>query len=378
MNHVERLAQLGQSYWLEEAAEASDLTEEAVQQAVSLGYSGVAGCRLLTPEALHAGEIYDEAIISLIEDRRGIDAGGICEQLMLQDCCTLADLWADEYATSGHSPGLVAVPILPLGLDDPAQIRAEARRIAKSMNRRNIVVKIPSGPATVAAISDLVADNVSIYITNLRDRERVSQVLDAYREGLEYRAEKGLPLDGIQCLAGVNISGIDQAVDCLLDESIEFETNLELQIELEQKKGRTAIATARLAAAAVAQRSRSAQWNILQRQRANPLQMVWENLRETQACTTASYFKSLIGSNTICCLPLDALQDLAADTEATVSLHQGYSQAQMLFSRLAQLGIDLHQKMDDEDYLQAEDELERFLTVLETISERRASPSLST
>lgn len=378
MNQVERLAQLGQSFWLEEAAEVSDLTEEAVKQAVSSGYSGVAGCRLLTPEALHAGEIYDEAIIGLVEDRRGIDAGGICEQLMLQDCCTLADLWADKYATSGRTRGLVAVPILPLGLDDPAQIRSEARRIAKSINRRNIVVKIPSSPATVAVISDLIADNVSIYVTNLRDRERVSQVLDAYREGLEYRADKGLPLDEIQCFAGINISGIDNAVDCLLDESIEFETDMELQIELEQKKGRAAIATARLAAAAVAQRSRSAQWNVLQRKRAHPLQMVWENLRETQACTTASYFRSLIGPNTICCLPPDVLQELAAETEATVSLHQGYSQAQMLFSRLAQLGIDMHRKMDDEDYKQLELELEQFLAVLETISERRASPSLST
>ncbi len=377
MNQVDRLVQLGQHYWLEEAMTAADLTEESVQQAVSLGFSGVAGCRLLTPEALQAGELYDETMLRLVEERRGIDASGICERLMLRDCSVLADLWFDQYTASSHARGLVAVPVRPQGLDDPAQIRAEARRIARHMNRRNFVVKIPSSPAALTAMPDLITDNVSVYMSNLRDRERISQVLDSYRAGLERRASNGLPLEGIHCLVGVNIAGIDNVVDALLDEAIELEPNLEQKLELEQKKGRAAIATARLAAAIVAQRSRGAQWNALQRQAAHPLQLVWENLQDTQVCTTASYFRSLIGPHTICCLPAAALPELAAEADPTVSLYQGYAQAQLLFAELARLGLDIQQKMETEDTQHAEDELERFLTVLEIISERRASPSFS-
>ncbi len=378
MYQVERLVQLGQNYWLEEATTAADLTAESVQQAIRLGFSGVAGCRLLTPAALQAGERYDEALLRLVEHRRGIDASGICEKLMLQDCSLLADLWFDLYAVSGHARGLVAVPMLSQGLDNPAQIRAEARHIARHLNRRNVAVKIPASPAALTALPDLIADNVSIYVSNLRDRERVSQVLDAYRTGLERRAANGLPLAGVHCLAGVNIAGIDEAVDALLDAAIEFELNLEQQLELEQKKGRAAIATARLTAAIVAQRSRGAQWNALQRQEAHPLQLVWENLQDTQVCTTTAYFRSLIGPNTICCLPTAAaLPELAADTEATVSLYQGYAQAQSFFAELARLGLDIQQKMEDEDAQRAEDELEQLLTVLEIIAERRVSPPLS-
>ena len=377
MNQVDRFVQLGQHYWLEEAIAASDLTEESVQQAVSLGFSGVADCRLLTPETLQAGELYDETMLRLVEDRRGIDASGICERLMLRDCSVLADLWFDQYAASSHARGLVAVPVLPQGLDDPAQIRTEARRIARNMNRRNFVVKIPSSPAALMAMPDLITNNVSVYVSNLRDRERISQVLDSYRTGLERRASNGLPLESVHCLAGVNIAGIDNAVDALLDEAIELEPNLEQQLELEQKKGRAAIATARLAAAIVAQRSRGAQWNALQRQEAHPLQLVWENLQDTQVCTTSSYFQNLIGPHTICCLPAETLPELAADADPTVSLYQGYAQAQLLFAELARLGLDIQQKMETEDSQHAEDEMERFLTVLEIISERRASPSFS-
>ncbi len=377
MNQVDRLAQLGQAYWLEEVTTAADLTEESVQQVISLGFSGVADCRLLTPDALHAGVLYDEAMLRLVAGRRGIDASGICEKLMLQDCSVLADLWFDRYADSSHAQGLVAVPMQPQGLDDPARLRSEARRIARNMNRRNFAIKIPSGPTTLTVISDLIADNVSVYVSNLWDREHISQVFDSYRTGLERRTSNGLPLQGVRCLAGVNIAGIDKVVDALLDEAIDLELNLERQLELEQKKGRAAIATARLAAAIMAQRSRGAQWNALQRQEAHPLQLVWENLQDTQVCTVASYFRSLIGPNTICCLPADALPELAAETDATASLYQGYSQAQLLFVELARLGLDIQQKMEAEEDRRAEEELERFLTVLEIISERRASPSLS-
>ncbi len=377
MNQVDRLTQLGQRYWLEAAATASDLTEQTVRQAMRRGFSGVAGCSLLTPETLHTGERYDEAMLKLVEDRRGIDASGICERLMLQDCSLLADRWFDQYTASEHARGLVAVPLPPQGLDDPAQIRAAARRIARHMKRRNFVVKIPACPAMLTAVPDLITDNISVYVSNLWERERISQVLDAYRAGLERRAVNGLSLEDVRCLAGVDIAGLDDAVDTLLDEAIACEPNLEQQLELEQKKGRAAIATARLAAAIVAQRSRGAQWNALQRQAAHPLQLVWENLRDTQVCTTASYFSNLIGPNTICCLPAEALPELAADAEATVSLYQGYSQAQLLFAELARLGLDIQQKMEIENARRAEDELERFLIVLEIIAERRASPSFS-
>lgn len=377
MNQVDRLSQLGQIYWLKEVKEPSDLTEVAVQQAIRTGFSGASGCTLLTPETLQSGELYDNAILGLVENQRGIDAGGIYERLILQDYSVLADLWSNEYAPTTRARGLVAVPVAPQVSDDPTHLRAEARRIARKLNRRNITVKIPSSPATFSAIPDLIADNVSVYITNIRDREYISQLLDAYRTGLERRAASGKLLNEVHCLAGVNIAGIDNAVDALLDEAIEFESSLERQIELEQKKGRAAIATARLSAAIVSHRSRSAQWNALQRQQANPLHLVWENLRETQACGTASYFKNLIGPNTICCLSQGELSDLAAVSDGTVSLNQGFSQAQMLFSELARLGLDLQQRIESEDAQHSEDERDRFLAVLEIISERRASLSFS-
>lgn len=377
MRHLIRLRQLGQSYWLDNAASVAELQPEAVEEAIELGFEGVAGCSLITSQSLEEGERYHAAILEIVEGRRQIDAVGLYEGLAFQEYRTLADLWLDACVPAGGSGGLLAVPVTPLNLNDANRFRLDARRVWRGLNRLNVLVKTVATTAVVEAVPELIADGISLFICDLKCRERMEQILDAYRAGLEKRAANDLPLHNVHCVAGMNVAGIDATVDHLLDAAIEEETGLERKLALQQLKGRAAIATARLAAAAVTQRTRGAQWNMLQRLSARPMRIAWEGMRDTEFCDGATYFENLIGPDTICCLPKRDLARISVDADAAVSLYQGYSQAQTLLADLAGMGLDVRRRMRVEEQERAQEVETEFLNLLETIAERRASPSLS-
>ena len=377
MNSLARLAHLGQSFWLDEVSAPDELSPDALRQLLAMGFSGVAGYSALSVPALKDGVGYDQGILDIANARRTIDAGGIYEQLLLQDIACLADELGAEYLESRQARGLVAIPMLPLPFDSAEEVRECCRRLARRLNRPNIVVKIPASPHGIAAVQSLVADNVSVYVTNLRDRKRIAQVHDAYLAGLAQRVASSQPIDQLHCLAGVNIAGIDDWVDMLLDEAIDQEEDPELRIELEGLKGKAAIATGRLAAAMVANRARGPKWNALQRLNGKPLTLVWERLRNTQACQAATYFDSLIGPHTICALSRTDLTQLTAHVVPSVSLFHGYAQSHALFSALARVGLDLDRELDSEDVVRAEKDHLAYLGALEVISEKRIAAALN-
>ena len=377
MNSLARLTHLGQSFWLDEVSSPDELSPESLQQLLAMGFSGIAGYSVLSGPALKEGAGYDQSILDIAYARRTIDAGGIYEQLLLQDIAYLADELGSEYLESRQARGLVAIPMLPLPFDSADEVHECGRRLARRLNRPNTVVKIPASPHGIAAVQNLVADNVSVYVADLRDRKRIAQVHDAYLAGLEQRVASNQPIAQIHCLAGVNMAGIDDWVDMLLDEAIDQEEDPELRIELEGLKGKAAIATGRLAAAMVANRARGPKWNALQRLNGNPLTLVWERLLTTQACQAATYFDSLIGPHTICALSRTDLAELTAHIVPSVSLFHGYAQSHALFSALARAGLDLDRESDSEDAVRAEKNHLAYLGALEVISEKRIAAALN-
>ena len=377
MNSLERLTHLGQSFWLDEVSSSEELSPEALQQLLAMGFSGIAGYSVLSVPALKEGAGYDQSILDIANARRTIDASGIYEQLLLQDIAYLADELGSEYLESRQARGLVTIPMLPLPFDSADEVHECGHRLARRLNRPNSVVKIPASPHGIAAVQSLVADNVSVYVADLRDRKRIAQVHDAYLAGLEQRVASNQPIAQIHCLAGVNIAGIDDWVDMLLDEAIDQEEDPEIQIELEGLKGKAAIATGRLAAAMVANRARGPKWNALQRLNGNPLTLVWERMLTTQACQASTYFDSLIGPHTICALSRTDLTELTAHVVPSVSLFHGYAQSHALFSALARVGLELDRESDSEGAVRAEKNHLAYLSALEVISEKRIAAALN-
>lgn len=378
MNLVKSTKRLEQSFWLPDSASLKDCGEEP---AVVLGESGITGiANCLTPDAddIHNRESCQHTVQACFEARDSIDSSGIWDGLLLQEAALLADSLMPEHIASRGSEGIVGIPIRPNQVFDTEDICAYGKHLARRLNRYNIAVRVPASDAGIRAVSVLVEDGISVFVTGLMDRNRLGRTHDQYLDGLSARVHRRLPIDHVQCFAGLDIAGIDSMVDHLLEEAFQHDPRPERKIELEGLKGRAAVATARLSAAMKSRRLQGPKWNNLLRNGAREMPLVWENITATGCCTPRTYFNSLIGPGTISVLPMEVLQELQIDGEPSVSLFQGYSQADSLFAELTRMGIELHREIEHTVDRQLDQALDRWTATLEAITELRAASLLFT
>ena len=120
---------------------------------------------------------------------------------MIDDVRAAADVFRPVYDASGHGDGTVSIEVSPtLAFDTQGTIEA-ARRIWKTIDRPNIMVKIPGTDAGLPAIKQCLADGININITLLFAVERYKQVIEAFKSGLEQRVAAGLPVNTLHSVA---------------------------------------------------------------------------------------------------------------------------------------------------------------------------------
>ncbi len=377
MDHlIQRLMRLGQYIWLENFSDPAQLTEETVSGLMDQGFAGIADCTTLAIGTIRDTTHYNQAIMDITASNRLVDASSIHENLLLQDVALLADALVPEFTNSRHTRGLVSLPLITCPFEEPHEVREYVRRLIRRLSRTNVTIKMPAWPVYLEALESLLADNISVYVSGLMEKNAFLQVHEAYLAALEHRVQKQRAVDRLRCLAGISIAGIDRLVDSLLDEILTEEANPARQLELESLKGQSGIATARLSATSAAQRTQGPKWNALQRYQANPITLVWEDVHETQTCSPHMYCNSLIGPNTITVLALDTLPEVLNRLTPSLSLFQGYSQANTLFATITRLGLDLAREVSALHRQNAELAHDRYLGVLEVIAEKRVTMPL--
>ena len=378
MNLIRSTKRLGQSFWLPDASPLDACEDEPAVFLAEAGIEGVANCPPPNADDIRSREACQQAVRACFEARDSIDATGIWEGLLLREAAILADSLMPEHIASRGSQGIVGIPLRPDQIFDTDNIVACGRHMARRLNRDNTAVRVPASDAGIGAVSVLVEDGISVFVTGLMDRNRLGRTHDQYLEGLSARVHRRLPIDHVQCFAGLDIAGIDTMVDHLLEEASRHEPRPERQFELEGLKGRAAVATARLSAAMKSRRLQGPKWNNLLRNGAREMTLVWENIAATGSCTPRTYFNSLIGPGTISVLPMEALLELRIDGEPSVSLFQGYSQADSLFAELARMGIELHREIEHAVDHRLDRVLDQWIATLEAITELRAASLLFT
>ncbi len=102
-----------------------------------------------------------------------------------------------------------------LAFDTQGTIDA-ARRIWKTVDRPNIMVKIPATEAGIPAIQQCLSDGININITLLFSVERYRQVIEAFKSGFEARVAAGLPVDKLHSVASFFVSRVDLQTDAEL------------------------------------------------------------------------------------------------------------------------------------------------------------------
>ena len=157
------------------------------------------------------------------------------EQLEVTDIQDGCDVLLPVYEATKGNDGFVSIEVAPGLAYDTDKTIEEARRLFASVNRPNVMIKIPGTPEGIPAIKQMISEGVNINITLIFSPKAYEDVVEAYLSGLEERVNKNESIKQIASVASFFISRIDSMVD----KELEKKGNKDLQ-------GKIAIANAKL------------------------------------------------------------------------------------------------------------------------------------
>ncbi|MEA2899489.1 MAG: transaldolase / glucose-6-phosphate isomerase, partial [Bradyrhizobium sp.] len=199
-----------------------------------------------------------------------------------------------------------------LAMDTKGTI-AEAERLWKEVDRRNLMVKVPATPEGLPAIEHLIGEGISINITLLFSQKVYVQVAEAYLAGLEKYVAGGGDASHVASVASFFVSRIDSAVDKQLDDKIGKANDPSEKARLTALKGKIAIANAKLAYQDYKKLFSGPRWQKLEAKGAKPQRLLWASTgTKNKEYSDVLYVEELIGKNTVNTVPpatLDAFRD---------------------------------------------------------------------
>ena len=108
-----------------------------------------------------------------------------------------------------------------------------------AVDRPNVLIKIPATIEGLPAITEVIAEGISVNVTLIFSLDRYRAVMNAFLAGLEQARERRHDLSGIHSVASFFVSRVDTEIDKRLDG---IGTD-----EAQALRGKAAVANARLA-----------------------------------------------------------------------------------------------------------------------------------
>ena len=332
MNPLRQVHQLGQSIWLDDIRRGWLRDGHLARLISEDALAGVTSNPAIFAKAISEGAEYNDAIASLA--RAGRTINDIYETLALEDVQAAADLFRATYDAAGGGDGFVSLEVSPHLADDTKGTVAEGLRLWRAFNRPNAMIKVPGTEAGLPAITELIAAGVNINVTLLFSVERYRAVVDAYLTGLEQRVAAGKPIDSIASVASFFLSRIDTLVDARLDK-------LDTQ-EAKARRGRAAIASARLAFQYFKQWSTGDRWRALPEKGVKPQRLLWASTSSKDpAYKDTMYVEALIAPDTVNTMPPGTIDAYRDHGDPAVRIEDELAEATETVQILRNLGIDL-------------------------------------
>ena len=142
------------------------------------------------------------------------------ERLAIEDIRRAADELKPVFEQTGGADGYASIEVSPYLARDTEATVSEARRLAKAVDRPNVMVKVPATKEGLPAIRRLTADGLNVNITLLFSQQVYEEVVDAYLTGLEQFVAQGGDPSGVASVASFFVSRIDLAVDKIVEEQL--------------------------------------------------------------------------------------------------------------------------------------------------------------
>ena len=340
MNPLKRLGELGQAFWLDDIHREL-MTSGGLRRLIDEdGLRGMTSNPAIFKKAITESSDYDEDIRALTEKRKPVEE--IYEALAIKDVQMSADIFRPVFDSMSGDHGFVSLEVNPhLARDTEGSVQ-EARRLWNSLNRPNVFIKIPGTKEGLPAIEQLTSEGININVTLLFGLPRYRQVADAYINGLEKRAQRGAPLDGVRSVASFFLSRIDVLLDPKLEQIAK--KGGEQNALAKDLSGEVAIASAKMAYQIYQEIIDSDRWKKLAEDNAHPQWLLWASTSaKNPAYSDVKYVEPLIGANTINTMPMETLEAYRDHGQPQPRLEEKLDHTRRVMEHLAKVGIDIDQ-----------------------------------
>ena len=341
MNALKTLQDHGQAVWLDFLSRGFIAKGGLKKLTREDGLRGVTSNPSIFEQAIANGSDYDDAIARLLqaEDR---SAGELFERLAVEDIQNATDVLCPVFDASHGADGFVSIEVSPYLAKDTNATIAEAKRLWRAVDRKNLMIKVPATPEGLPAIRELLVDGINVNITLLFAQAVYEQVVEAYLSGLEALAARGGDVSRIASVASFFVSRIDTAVDRLLDEKIARANDPDEKPRLNALKGKIAIANAKLAYQRYLRLFAGERWHALAANGARPQRLLWASTgTKNKAYSDVLYVEELIGPDTVNTMPVATMDAFRDHGKPRDSLTEDPAGAQRALRELDRAGISL-------------------------------------
>jgi transaldolase len=332
-DNLARLSELGVSIWLDDVSRKRLNSGNLAELVRDKHVVGVTSNPTIFAKALANADDYNDQVRELAARDASLSAA--VKEITTTDIRTACDLFRDVYTRTGGVDGRVSIEVDPRLAHDTDATVTEALDLWKTVDRPNLMVKIPATEAGIPAITRTLAEGISVNVTLIFSVERYRAVMDAHLAGLEQAKANGHDITKIHSVASFFVSRVDSEVDKRL-EAIGTDEALAL-------RGKAAVANARLAYAAYEETYSGDRWAPLAEAGAHAQRPLWASTGvKNKAYSPTMYVDELVVANVVNTMPEDTLNAVAEHSDLTGDTVSGTSaQAQQVFDDLAGVGIDI-------------------------------------
>jgi transaldolase / glucose-6-phosphate isomerase len=339
-NPLRGLSNFGQSVWLDYIRRSLITSGELRRLVVEDGLRGVTSNPAIFEKAIVGSTDYESVIDS--EESAALDAKGLYEKIAVKDVQDAADILRPVYDESKRHDGYVSLEVSPLLANDTAGTLQEARRLWKTVDRPNLMVKVPATPEGIPAIRQLISEGINVNVTLLFSRDVYEQVAKAYIEGLTARAAAGGDVSRIASVASFFVSRIDSKLDAQITNQLKTTTEPIQRARLSGLLGKVAIANAKLAYHAFTELYSGEAWKTLAKKGAQPQRLLWASTStKNPSYRDVIYVEELIGPSTVNTIPPATFNAFREHGRLRMSLTEDLENAADTMEAVERAGISM-------------------------------------
>jgi transaldolase len=335
-DRLQQLSDAGVSIWLDDLSRERLETGNLADLIKNSHVVGVTSNPSIFQAALSEGERYDPQIRELAG--QGADTDRAVRVITTDDVRDACRVMRPAYDASDTVDGRVSIEVAPGLAHDTDGTVKEAAELWQTVGEPNLFIKIPGTAEGWPAITETLANGISVNVTLIFGLDQYRHVMEAFVDGLEKARDNGHDLSGIHSVASFFVSRVDTEIDKRLDAS-----GADAAL-----KGRAGVANARLAFKAYEEFFASDRWAALEAAGARKQRPLWASTGvKNPDYKDTLYVDDLVVENTVNTMPEKTLHAVADHGEIKGDqVRPFYGDAEATMKALADAGIDYDDVID--------------------------------